>query len=268
MNDMSAVIVPKSDQINADDLIAGPRTIRITEVDIRPGTEQPVSIYFDGDDGKPWKPCKSMSRVLVAAWGPDAKAYVGRSVTLYRDPKVKWGGMDVGGIRVSHLSHIEREMVMALTATKGKRAPHVVKPLAAEVVQHAAATLTIEQAEADLRAAFTLDDLRAAWTRKVMAPHRTALQPVLDEMKRALAEPEQGRDDAEMGESNTLIPTDEATRLAETIIKGLRAAKSIDMIGEIMAAQAEVLPQMPRDQFERIHAVRGEVLDGLKGGVA
>lgn len=130
MNDMSRVIVPKSDQINADDLISGPRTITITEVDIRPGTEQPVSIFYNGDEGKPWRPCKSMSRVLVAAWGPDAKAYIGRSVTLYRDPKVKWGGMEVGGIRVSHLSHIDREMIMALTATKGKRAPYTVKPLA------------------------------------------------------------------------------------------------------------------------------------------
>lgn len=129
MNDMSKVIVPKSDQINADDLISGPITITIKGVDIRPGTEQPVSIYFEGDNGKPWRPCKSMSRVLVSAWGPDAKAYIGRSVTLYRDPKVKWGGMEVGGIRVSHLSHIERDMVMALTATKGKRAPHTVKPL-------------------------------------------------------------------------------------------------------------------------------------------
>lgn len=129
MNDMSKVIVPKSDQINTDDLISGPLTITITGVDIRPGTEQPVSIYFEGDNGKPWRPCKSMSRVLVAAWGADAKQYVGRSVTLYRDPKVKWGGMEVGGIRVSHLSHIDRDMVMALTATKGKRAPHTVKPL-------------------------------------------------------------------------------------------------------------------------------------------
>lgn len=131
MNDMSQVIVPKSDQINADDLISGPRTIRITEVSISPGTEQPVSIFFEGDGGKPWRPCKSMSRVLVAAWGPDAKVYVGRSVTLYRDPKVKWGGMEVGGIRISHLSHIDRDMLIALTATKGKRAPYTVKPLAA-----------------------------------------------------------------------------------------------------------------------------------------
>lgn len=129
MTDMRTVIVPKSDQMNADDLLAGPVTITIRDVGIRPGTEQPVSIHYDGDNGKPWKPCKSMCRVLVAAWGPDAKAYVGRSATLYCDPRVKWGGMEVGGIRISHLSHIDRDMVMALTATKGKRAPFVVKPL-------------------------------------------------------------------------------------------------------------------------------------------
>ena len=131
MNDMRSVITPKSDQMNADDLLAGPVTITIRDVGIRPGTEQPVSIHYDGDNGKPWKPCKSMCRVLVAAWGPDAKAYVGRSATLYCDPKVKGGGMEVGGIRISHLSHINRDMMMALTATKGKRAPFVVKPMSA-----------------------------------------------------------------------------------------------------------------------------------------
>lgn len=129
MNDMRGAIIPKSDQINTDDLLAGPITITIREVTIRGGTEQPVSIHFDGDGGKPWKPCKSMSRVLVHAWGPDANKYIGRSASLYADPKVTWAGMQVGGIRISHLSHIEREMMMALTATKGKRAPFVVKPL-------------------------------------------------------------------------------------------------------------------------------------------
>lgn len=132
MNDMSAVIQPKSDQINADDFIPGPRTYQIEGVAISPGTEQPVQIKLVGEP-RVWKPCKSMSRVLVAAWGPDAKVYAGRSLTLYRDPKVKWGGMEVGGIRISHMSHIERDMLLQLTATKGKRAPHVVKPLVAEV---------------------------------------------------------------------------------------------------------------------------------------
>ncbi len=138
MNDMTPAIVPKSDQISADDLLSGPLTIRITGVDIRPGTEQPVAISFVGDDGRPWKPCKSMSRVLVSAWGPDAKVYAGRSVTLYRDPKVKWGGMEVGGIRISHLSHINGDMVLALTATKGKKIAYAVKALQEQRTQTAA----------------------------------------------------------------------------------------------------------------------------------
>lgn len=129
MNDMSAVITPKSDQKNADDFLAGPMTIKITEVRITPGTEQPVSIHFAGDEGKPWKCCKSMSRVLVFAWGPDARKYIGRSVTLYRDPSVKWAGMEVGGIRISHMSDIDAPITMALTATKGSRKPYTVRVL-------------------------------------------------------------------------------------------------------------------------------------------
>lgn len=132
MHDMTAVIVPKSDQISAEDFLAGPKSYTIEAVHINPGSEQPVQIVLAGEP-RVWRPCKSMSRVLVAGWGPDAKTYTGRSVTLYRDPKVKWGGMEVGGIRISHMTHIERDMMIQLTATKGKRAPHVVKPLAAEV---------------------------------------------------------------------------------------------------------------------------------------
>lgn len=130
--DMSKVIEPRSDQINADDFLSGPRTMRIKSVSITPGTEQPVTIELEGS--KPWRPCKSMSRLLVAAWGPDAKEYAGKSVTLYCDPKVKWGGMEVGGIRVSHMSHIDTDLVLALTMTKGKKAPTRVKPLKAEAV--------------------------------------------------------------------------------------------------------------------------------------
>lgn len=131
MNDMRAVIVPKSDQINADDLIAGPLTIKVTKVTISPG-EQPVSIFFDGDGGKPFRPCKSMSRVLVSVWGPDANAYAGRSMTLYRDPGVTWGAMAVGGIRISHMSHLATVTNLALTETKGRKKPFTVRPLAEE----------------------------------------------------------------------------------------------------------------------------------------
>lgn len=163
VTDMTPVIVPKSDQISADDFIAGPRTFTIEGVTITPGTEQPVNIRLAGEP-RAWRPCKSMSRVLVAAWGPDAKAYAGRAVTLYRDPKVKWGGMEVGGIRISHMSHIERDMMIQLTATKGKRAPCVIKPIVAEVTQHPAADNARKWADAyiaAIQACENADDLNA-----------------------------------------------------------------------------------------------------------
>jgi hypothetical protein len=138
MNDMTAVIAPKSDQINADDLIAGPRTILIAGVSINPGGEQPVAIAIDGDR-KVFRPCKSMSRVLVAAWGPDTSIYSGRSLTLYRDPKVKWGGLEVGGIRISEMTNIDRALTMALSESKAVRKPFTVKPL---VVRERAAPAT------------------------------------------------------------------------------------------------------------------------------
>lgn len=128
MKDMTQVIVPKSDQWNADDFIGGSLTFRIADVAINLNSEQPVSIRLEGEQ-RVWRPCKSMSRVLVQGWGPDASKYVGRSLTLYRDASVKWGGMEVGGIRISHLSHIDGEKLMMLTATKGQRKPHKVKPL-------------------------------------------------------------------------------------------------------------------------------------------
>ena len=38
---------------------------------------------------------------------------------------------EVGGIRISHLSHIEKALTVALTATRGKRKNFTVQPLAA-----------------------------------------------------------------------------------------------------------------------------------------
>ena len=126
--DLTESIVPKSDQLNAEDLLTGPRTVTVAEV--RKGTtEQPVDIHLVEFPGRPFKPSKTVRRILVAAWGKDSAAYVGRRITLYRDPTVRFGGQDVGGIRVSHLSHIGKRIVLALTTTRGKRAPFTVDPL-------------------------------------------------------------------------------------------------------------------------------------------
>ena len=130
MVDMSKTIVAKSDQLNADDLIGQSLTIRVTGVSLLAG-EQPVGISYEGDNGKPYKPCKSMRRVLVGVWGMDGSAYIGRSMTLYRDETVLFGGAEVGGIRISHLSGIDKPVTMSLAATRKSKKPFTVRPLVA-----------------------------------------------------------------------------------------------------------------------------------------
>lgn len=66
---------------------------------------------------------------MVSAWGPETAVYVGRRMTLYRDPEVSFGGDTVGGIKISHLSNIPKPMKVALTVTRGRRSPHTVQPL-------------------------------------------------------------------------------------------------------------------------------------------
>jgi len=126
--DISETLAPRSDQQNFDDYATGPKTVTVSEV--RKGSaEQPVEIHLAEFPGRPFKPSKSMRRVIVAAWGSEATAYTGRRMTLYGDPTVKFGGQTVGGIRISHLSHIDGKLTVSLTTTRGKRAPFIVQPL-------------------------------------------------------------------------------------------------------------------------------------------
>lgn len=128
MIDLRKTIEAKSDQLNADDLLGGPRILKITKVK-EGSAEQPIAISYEGDNGKPWKPSKGMRRVLVAAWGPDGEGYIGRQVEVYTDPTVKWAGSEVGGIRIFRLSDIKNTIVMPLAVAKGKKVPVTIKPL-------------------------------------------------------------------------------------------------------------------------------------------
>ena len=165
MGSLAKAIEPKSDQLNSDDLITGPITVKITQVDINESAEQKVVIHYQGDNGKPYKPCKSMTRVMAEIWGgaDNGASFVGQSMTLYRDPKVKWAGVEVGGIRISHMTGIDRDTPVVVTQAKGKRQPVIIKPLKV-------ATVTpIAQAP----------DKAAEWTDKLIAkistlPHQCA----------------------------------------------------------------------------------------------
>lgn len=126
--DLTQTIAPKSDQLNADDLIAGPRTFTIEKVTAG-SPEQPVNVHLVELPGRPYRPSKTMRRVMVAVWGKEADAYAGRRLTLFRDPSVRFGKDEVGGIKISHMSHMVKPWKGALTATRGKKAVHTVAPL-------------------------------------------------------------------------------------------------------------------------------------------
>ena len=129
MSNMRAAIIPKSDQINYEDFLGGKSlTIKVERVVVKLG-EQPVTVHYEGENGRPYKPCKTMSRVLVELWGDDETAYIGRSMTLYGDPSVVFGGQAVGGIKISHMSHIRGTATLTLTVSRGKKAVFVIKPL-------------------------------------------------------------------------------------------------------------------------------------------
>jgi len=133
MTDLSHTITPKSDQLNYDDLLTGAITVKVTRVEKADG-EQPVVVHIDGGY-QPYKPCKSMRRVLIATWGKDGDKWIGQRMTLYGDPTVKWAGQEVGGIRISHMSGIDKPRTYQLTITRGKRQQYTVKPLPVEPSQ-------------------------------------------------------------------------------------------------------------------------------------
>lgn len=117
----------RSDQWNADDLISGPRTFVIAGA--RKGAaEQPYDIVFEGEE-KVWRPPVTVRKILTAAWGDESDEWVGHRVTLFRDPTIRFGPNQVGGIRVSHMSHIDKPIKLALTTTRGKRSLFTVEPL-------------------------------------------------------------------------------------------------------------------------------------------
>ena len=126
--DISDSLAANSAQQNYDEYLAGPKTVTVEKV-TQGSAEQPVDVHLVEFPGKPFKPAKSVRRVLAAAWGTDASQWAGRRMTIYGDPEVRYAGKSVGGLRVSHLSHITEPITVALTVTRGKRAPFTVHPL-------------------------------------------------------------------------------------------------------------------------------------------
>lgn len=166
---LSSSIIAKSDQLNADDLVSGPRTFTVTKVE-EGNAEQPCKIYLaEWPGNRPFKPSKTAMRVLAYAWGEETDEWpTGARMTLFRDATVKWAGVEVGGIRISALSHIKEPFKIALQESKGKKTLHSVDPLPdapapQQQAPNPAASLLAEIKSAAESAGVTLDEVVAEW---------------------------------------------------------------------------------------------------------
>lgn len=125
--DITDSLAPTSDQLDAIELVAGPRVFTISKVS-KGSVEQPVNIHFT-DFPRPWRPSKGMRRVLAACWGVDASRWAGRRVELFLDPEVTFGKEKPGGTRISRLSDIDKPMSVPMLVSRGKSATFKVTPL-------------------------------------------------------------------------------------------------------------------------------------------
>jgi len=127
--DITNSIQAKSDQLNADDLVTAPRTIKISDI-TQGNAENPVIVHYEGDNGRPFKPCKTVLRIIGAGWGNMTGEWVGKSLVLYCDPTVVYGGKEVGGIRIQAMSNISKRLKISLSKTRGKKVEHLIDILA------------------------------------------------------------------------------------------------------------------------------------------
>lgn len=168
VSNLKDTIVPKSDQLNADQLIGGPITITVTAVRRGSGDDQPVVVHYENEAGRPYKPCLTMRKVLIFAWGEDGSQWTGRMLTLYNKRDVKWGGVEVGGIRISHISHVQADVKLSLAVTRGKKEPIIIKRL------DATDPLVAARAKLDTAARSGMDALKAAWG-SLTGPQKVAI---------------------------------------------------------------------------------------------
>jgi len=163
--DITNSLAPRSDQLNADDLISGPITVTIAEV-IPGKAEQPYDFQLVEYPGRAYRPSLGMRRVIANAWGGEASNYAGRKLTLYRDPDITFGKDKTGGIRISHMSHIDGPVPLPLTVSRGRRITFVVQPLKGVTPAQGATSadpVLVDEWLSVINDASTLAQLEAAW---------------------------------------------------------------------------------------------------------
>lgn len=164
--DITEALAPASDQLDAIELTQ-PRTFTIgtgSALGKRDG-KTVAEIRFENFD-RVWRPSKGMLDVLAACWGTDVREWVGRRVTVYNDPEVMFGKDKVGGVRISHLSHIDKPRSITIRASgAGRKKAWPVQPLKDSPRSESGARGATKAAptEAEIAASTDRDQLAAWW---------------------------------------------------------------------------------------------------------
>lgn len=186
MSMIKQFIEAKSDQWNATDFVGGPRTFTIENVKVSMGQDQPVSIKLQGE-AKVWRCCKTTARLMVAAWGEDEAQWAGKSATLFCEPSVRFGGQEAGGIRISHMSHLDKPLKLALPVSRGKLTVFTVQPLrdAPKRAPEPEAPAAMPEADAIalIEATTTLAELQTVFTDLFRNHRATADLPAVKQAK-------------------------------------------------------------------------------------
>ena len=132
--DIMDCIEGKIDHMTISD-VPSPIDVRILSVrksnPADPDDGRPVDIFLEGRK-LPFRPCLTMRRLLAAMWGSSKNgAYEGRTMRLYVDQDVTFGGQKVGGIRISHASDLPdgKPVKTFLSLGRKRKGAIVVQPL-------------------------------------------------------------------------------------------------------------------------------------------
>ena len=173
MTDIVKFCEPKSDQLNAADLISCNKIIKIKKVRVTATGTQDCTIWFEGDNDKPWKPCKTMGRIMLERYGSDIQKWVGKYIELFRDPEVVYGGKKEGGIRIAAMSDIPSDFETVVRVARSSTKVVKIRKLTitAAVPVNAALLSAGEEAAGKGVAAYT------AWLAELTAEPKESIRP-------------------------------------------------------------------------------------------
>ena len=116
----------KGEYISAVELNNNRPTLTIAKISIsrvedekkKREVDKPVMWFKEIDRG--WMYCKTTGHCMAAMFGNNDDAWIGKRVTLYADPEVRFGSEQVGGIRIAGSPDIAKPLTVRIKFPKKK----------------------------------------------------------------------------------------------------------------------------------------------------